>query len=161
MCVLIYPSPPHHSWKGGTRTLQVKMPMVRQYKLKLFKVMPMEANNLVSSHFIVVHGSIPLGYIAKHVPHQFIGQLSHVPDSKPFKALSIHVLLLMGKGFAQCKTHCGTISRCITRTKRKSSHDVVVKHEESIPFTCHPSMHNIVLAGMCSKFAWVLQYLCK
>lgn len=73
-----------------------------------------------------------------------------------FKALSIHVLLLMGKGFGQCKTHCGTISRYITRTMRKSSRDVVVKHEESIPFTCHPSMHNIVLAGMCSKFAWVL-----
>jgi hypothetical protein len=71
VCVsLFYPSPPHHSWKGGTQTLQVKMPMGRQYKLKLFKVkMPMEANHLVSSHFIVVHGSIPLGYIAKHVPH--------------------------------------------------------------------------------------------
>jgi hypothetical protein len=41
-----------------------------QYKLKLFKVkMPMEANHIVSSHFIVVNGSIPLGYIAKHVPH--------------------------------------------------------------------------------------------
>jgi hypothetical protein len=46
------------------------MPMERQYKLKPFKVkMQMESNDLVSSHFIVVHGSIPLGYIAKHVPH--------------------------------------------------------------------------------------------
>jgi hypothetical protein len=71
VCVsLFYPSPPHHSWKGGTQTLQVKRPMERQYKLKPFKVkMPMEANHLVSSHFIVVHGSIRLGYIAKHVPH--------------------------------------------------------------------------------------------
>jgi hypothetical protein len=44
--------------------------MERQYKLKPFKVkMSMEANHLVSSHFIVVHGSIPLGYIAKHIPH--------------------------------------------------------------------------------------------